>query len=645
MKNIILIGLLVVSMVANAQSPITHKVQEGETIEDIARQYLVSPYDIYALNPDALQGFAPQMVLVIPNSKVKNQPLPEEMKEVIGYRNHKVKRKETLYSISKDYNISVEDIKKYNERLYAEALKKGDKIRIPRFKIIVNEATYNNTLKKYAVRPREGKWRVAYKFGISVQDLQALNPEMNEVLQPGDLLNVPNIATNEEKTVDAAYNYYEVQPKEGYYRLGIKLGITQAELETLNPELLDGGLKAGMILKVPLNTDTVIEKAAMPTVNLTESIIDYSEQNIAVLLPFQLHRIDTDSIGETKELIKTNRTLSITLDFHAGILMALDSAKQLGISTRLDVFDTKGRISEVSQLVKDNKFSQYDAIIGPLSTKNFDRFASATQYDSVPVISPFSKPGQLYKNTVQTRPKADYLATKVINFIKNDTLIDKVIIIADRSHKAVSNQIKKEFPEAQQVFSNLNQEEQDAFFIVPDDIVEVFVEGRNMVFLETDNPAFASNVISMLNGMVFIDKETEEQLEVDIELVTTNHNRAFETADVDNSHLSNLKFTYASVNKFLGSEESNGFVAAYKTTYGVKPSKYAVRGFDLTLDLILRLANSDKNLLTYLESTYETEYTENKFAYVKDAFGGFVNQTAYMVQYQNLEIITIEDQN
>ena len=407
-----------------AQNAKTHKVQQGETIEEIAQQYLVSPYDIYALNPDALQDFKPYMVLIIPNSRVKNEPLPEERKQVIGYRNHKVKRKETLYSISKDYDISIDDIKKYNERLYSQQLKKGDKIRIPRFKTVVSQVTYNNTLKKYVVRPKEGKWRVAYKFGITIEELEALNPGISEVLQPGELLNVPNIANNEEKPYDEAYNYYEVKPKEGYYRLQIKLGLTQEQLEVLNPDLLDGGLKAGMILKVPNQTKSASSEGNLTRVDLTTSLFNFSEKKLAVLLPFQLHKIDTDSIGEAKEFMKTDRVLSVTLDFHAGVLMALDSARSLGISTKLDVYDTERRISHVTQLTETTDFTQYDAVIGPLITRNFDRFAARYQQDSLAVISPLSKPGKLYRNTVQTLPKDDLLAKKIIDHVKRCILLN-----------------------------------------------------------------------------------------------------------------------------------------------------------------------------------------------------------------------------
>ena len=65
MRHVLILFFLLSSLTITAQSPKTHKVQQGETIEEIAKLYLVSPYDIYALNPDALQDFKPNMVLVL----------------------------------------------------------------------------------------------------------------------------------------------------------------------------------------------------------------------------------------------------------------------------------------------------------------------------------------------------------------------------------------------------------------------------------------------------------------------------------------------------------------------------------------------------------------------------------------------------
>ena len=98
MKKFISLLLLVFTLSVFGQNYKTHKVLKGETIESIAKQYLVTPFDIYALNPDLKARLRPNSVLIIPNSKVKNEPQKEETQELVGYKNHKVKRKETLFS-------------------------------------------------------------------------------------------------------------------------------------------------------------------------------------------------------------------------------------------------------------------------------------------------------------------------------------------------------------------------------------------------------------------------------------------------------------------------------------------------------------------------------------------------------------------
>src|SRR6056300_1214464 len=84
----------------NAQNFSTHKVKKGETIEEISKKYYVTPYDIYKLNPDAKEGLKPNTILIIPISKAQ-KPEIIVTKELQGYKEHKTKRKETLYSLTK----------------------------------------------------------------------------------------------------------------------------------------------------------------------------------------------------------------------------------------------------------------------------------------------------------------------------------------------------------------------------------------------------------------------------------------------------------------------------------------------------------------------------------------------------------------
>ncbi|WP_418639166.1 LysM peptidoglycan-binding domain-containing protein [Winogradskyella sp.] len=632
MKNILTIILIAFTFGLTAQNYIEHTVKTGETIESISKKYLVTPFDIYALNPDAKRKFQPNTILIIPNSKIKNEPIVGESRELIDYKNHKVKRKETLYGLAQKYNVSEDEIKKANRFLYSENLKKGDKIRIPRYRTVVSKQTLTNTVKKYTVLPKEGKWRIAYKFGITVAELEALNPFMNETIQPGDELNVPNIEDKEEKTVEASFGFYEVLPKETFYSLKGKLNLTQEQLEQLNPELKTTGLKAGMVLKVPADVDTTGRMATVGKTNLKTSLINFKTKKIALMMPYQLHRIDVDSVEEVKDQIKNSRRLSAVLDFHVGVLMALDSAKQLGISTDLKVLDTRYNIAATRTLLDENDFSDYDAVIGPMEETSFNRVAMALKANHVPVIAAMNKPKEVYSNVFQTIPDDKLLRKAMVDFVKADSLKTKVVIISDQAHKVGSQALQNEFPNSKLILSRMDKKNKtkDAHYIYPADIQNVFSAGKTYVFLQTNNNSFISSVISLLNGLVV--NKTE------IVLVTTDKNKAFEGKDIDNISLSKLKFHYPSIHKDFDETKSNGFVKAYRKAYGVSPSKYAARGFDITLDLLMRLASAE-NLYIASKDTIETEYIENKFRYNKVLFGGYVNQAVYVVKFDDLRIV------
>ncbi|RZV68509.1 MAG: LysM peptidoglycan-binding domain-containing protein [Flavobacteriaceae bacterium] len=641
MKRLLLVLSLLITVSINAQQYKTHQVQEGETIISISKLYKVTPLEIFQLNPDAKQGLKSNTVLLIPKTKVpsaNSNTVVTITQELQGFKKHKVRRKETLYSLSKRYNVPQEDIKKYNKWLYAENLRKGDKLQIPIYKEIRKEEIVDNTIQEYIVQQGEGKWRVAYKFGISVEELETLNPDMGDSLKEGQILTVPNIADNLVRTVDETYGYYKVLPREGYYRLKIKLGLTKEELEELNPELKDGGLKDGMILKVP-KSNIVLASSGNITgkFSLLDSINDFERKHLVVMLPFELHRVNPDSVYEAKRRIKNRRSLNVSLDFHSGVLMALDSAKRLGISTKLDVYDTRNQEYEVSSIINRNDFSAVDAVIGPLMVKNFNRAASELKRDRIPVISPIVDKVQMYDNVFQTRPSDDMLRGKIIDFVAQDTLVDKVIIVSDSKHKNISSILKGKFPKAKQILSRMKMDkkkktETDGYYVITEDFEDVIQPGKNVVFLETQDEGFVANVSSMLNSLINIEEKIE------IVLMTTNKNSAFEGDNIRNVHLSNLRFHYPTVQKDYDEETNNLFVNQYKDKYGIAPNKFAVRGFDMTLDILLRLS-ANENLFKGANYDMETEYVENKFNYKKKLFGGYYNEAAYIVKYDNLRLV------
>jgi LysM repeat protein len=622
----------------NAQNFSTHQVKKGETVTGIANQYGVTTSDIYALNPDAKKELKPNTILIIPISKA-TKPEVTTNKELVGFKEHKTRRKETIYSITKRYDITEEDLKKNNTFLYANELQKNDELKIPVFKITKVEA--KSSTKTYIVQPKEGKWRVAYKFGITVSELEALNPGMGDSLQDGQQVYVPNIGGSEEKVIDEKYSYYKVLPKEGFYRLKLKLGLEQDQLEALNPDLKESGLKDGMVLKIPYTNKVLgTEEDSVVKVNLGNRIINNKTKHIAVMLPFRLNRVNFDSLPNTKSSIKADPYLNASLDFYSGVLVALDSLKKLGVSLKVDVYDTKYQVSEVLKILNENNFKDVDAVIGPLTPETFEKVASELKGLNVPVVSPIGTNLTLYDNVFQSRPSDDLLKSKIMNYVKADSLNKNIVIISDTKNSAIANEIKHEFNAARMVFSRKNKEGSDVNFVYVEDIRGTLKPGKNYVFLETLNEGFASNVTSILASLS--QKAENNPSAIEIILVTTNFNPAFEGDQVSNEHLAKLQLHYATTSKSYKEEDRNSFVVNYTKTYNITPNKRAVKGFDLTMDVVLRLVTAD-DLYMSVNNAPLTEYIENKFSYKKKLFGGYINDAVYLVKYDyDLSIVEVK---
>lgn len=625
---------------ASAQNFSTHQVKAGETITGISAKYNVDVSDIYALNPDAKKELKANTILIIPISKAKTQPVMntvanslETTKDLQGFKEHKTSRKETLYGIAKEYGVTEAEIKKHNTFLYANTLQKGDKLQIPVFKI-TKEESKKVTANTYVVQAKEGKWRIAYKLGITVKELEDLNPGMTDNLQEGQEINVPNMGNKVVKAVDEKYSYYNVLPKEGFYRLKVKLGLEQAELEALNPDLKEFGLKDGMVLKIPYtNSLNVAGEQSTNKTSLENKVKNFDAKHIAIMLPFRLNRIDFDSISNLKSTIKKDPYLDASLDFYSGVLTALDSLKKLGISLKVDVYDTKYQVSEVMKIMNENNFKDVDAVIGPLTTDTFDKVASELRRFNVPVVSPIGTDLTLYDNVFQSRPSDGLLRGRMVNYIKADAAEKNIIIISDSKNASTANYLKQEFASAKSVYSRKDKSGNDQNYLHASDISGALKPGKNYVFLETQSEGFVSNVVS--NLITLNNSNTE------IILVTSNFNSAFQGDQVSNVYLSKLQLHFPSTTKTVDDKVNNSFIKSYTKNYNAKPSVRAIKGFDLTMDVVLRLTSS-KDLYESVKNAPLTEYVENKFGYKKQLMGGYYNDATYIVKYKDLKIVEVK---
>ena len=614
----------------------SHIVEKGETVDSISEKYNVSEETIYLLNPDVKHVIKTGVILI----------LPINGKEItVSIKKHRVKKRETIKSIASKHYISEDLLKKYNKDLYAREVGKGERIDIPVFnaRALNNTTTKetltaNDSLKKYTVLPKETKYGIARKFGITITELELLNPVMGESLAIGEEIMVPEkMISIDAALIEDGYEFYEVLPKEGFFRLKVKFGLTQEEIITLNPYAFEG-LKEGMILKIPKINNT-LDGQKVEAINLVDYIVNTSKKKLAVMLPFKLDRIDLDSLNVNTNLLKSDGTLRAAIDFYSGVLMAAEFAKDKGISTEITIYDTEGKVSKVGQIMSLNNFNEIDAVIGPLLSKNIEKAASSLQSENIPVFSPLSKVKlKEYPNLYQTIPSNKLMETAMLDFIIKRLDSINVIVITGKEWTQRKGTIMAAIPTAKTIVP-----EQGNYLYIEDIQMQLDTVKENWVILDSDNPILVSNVVGLLNGFpeIIVDEDDVEVGKNKIRLFAVNKSRAFDYNDVSNMHLANLNFTYPSSNKHYEYDLMIPFLVTYKNKYGVMPNHYAIRGFDVTYDVLLRLANAE-TLEESSISNIKTEYVENKFQYFNTPNSGYKNQAFYIIKYNNelkLEIV------
>ena len=149
--------------------------------------------------------------------------------------------------------------------------------------------------------------------------------------------------------------------------------------------------------------------------------------------------------------------------------MAKIEAQEKGLKEDSNKYIDNVKEKEVIQLISDRNigrtYFKYAAIIvlsltcsGIMGLKLYqDKVASELKGLNVPVVSPIGTNLTLYDNVFQSRPSDDLLKSKIINYVKADSLPKNIVIISDTKNSQVANEIKHEFNSARMVFSRKNK--------------------------------------------------------------------------------------------------------------------------------------------------------------------------------------------
>ena len=612
----------------------THTVQPKETIYGISKKYNVSQEALNKANP-FLKERSLQIgdVLVIPGksdgsikpvvTEVNPTPSsdPGQTTEVIipkedeNFIYHKVKPKQTLYSLTKEFDITEDALKSLNPQL-EQGLKAGDIIRIPKKKATNGqEEIVPDGMHK--VQRGETVFSLTKQFGVTEDEFYIANPSVqSEGLIVGSYIQIPKKGST-QAVIQDGFIEHKVKAGETIYSITKLYKVTFADLMKHNPDLKDG-LKTGMTLKIPLQDGANIIKAPGKIKRN-----DDNEINIALILPFHLNG------AQGKEQEK-----NVSTDILIGAKMALDSLAHKGKQINLKVLDSENQARSLETMIGSTDFSKFDLIVGPLFASNFKSMATMLSGSGIALVSPLSNSDDLkeLENVIVATPSDEAIADAIIDEIKENYKGQQIQILTDDRHQSLADYVS----------SNLNKKISGADIFITKDANKLVQKSETVDEKLTDGTIvkkeYFTPIITVLVsdnnslGTTYVNKIKTMDAE-NLQAYGVKFVSAYDIYNDRNKEniaaLKNIGFAFSTVrlvNVYGAGERKT--LEKFLDIYCLTPNEYQQVGFDVFYDLVDRM-NSRGDILNSLNS--EQTRLATKFKYEKDG-KAYVNKSVRVVR-------------
>jgi LysM repeat protein/ABC-type branched-subunit amino acid transport system substrate-binding protein len=593
-----------------------HKVNKKQTIFSIARQYGITANDLIRNNPELSNGLVIGQIVKVPVSiaNVKDDSVApslqaeNKLETESDYSVHPVVAGETLYSLEQRYEISHEEMLKYNPTLQ-NGLKTGMKLKIPVKKATSAQATGTGkpSFARYQVEKGETLFSLAARFGVEVNELKKANPSLlSRSLEAGETIMIPqNIApvaqvAGEEKITSAQIEEVSgtgnCTPVAGRntqkFRAGLLLPLHLPGNDQVNPATLD---KALLLSKIRLSSQPLISADTTTVVNGTN--------------------IDQKAVG--------------FLEFYEGALLAIDSLQRKGMNIELYVFDVSNQ-QMINALLQLEEFRNLNLIIGPVYPELQEAVASFAAKNRIPMVSPLSQSGNFEHNNsyyIKVNPHKEYQIERTANYIAEE-LADKNIVLLELSGNSSSAEAKLAALTKEKLagrakknlFHQYNFQKQGVSGVKP----MLDETGENIFIIPTDNEAQVSVAVTNLNALAE---------HYNIVLMGTPALTKLRSIPTENFHRIRLRYIspyFVDYNNPL----VRRFVGQYRETFAAEPSQFSFQGFDVSYYFLSALYIYGRDFRNCLPE-YPMQLTQMSFNLKKVApMGGLENQGLFITSYE-----------
>ncbi len=215
-------------------------VRRGDSLWSIARKYNISVDELKSLN-----NLSGNLLSVGQTLRVKG--IPETNNEI-----YFVKNGDTLYSIASRYGVSIDELRRYNN-LSSDLLSIGQQLYIPTGQMV--DEIIGTNYDTYIVKTGDNLFNIASRYGISVVELRDINNLSSDTLFVGQQLLVPT-SSNIIDTDITNYVDYRVVSGDTLYSIASRYGVSVDELKRIN-NLVNNNLSVNQVIKVPVLDTTV----------------------------------------------------------------------------------------------------------------------------------------------------------------------------------------------------------------------------------------------------------------------------------------------------------------------------------------------------------------------------------------------------
>lgn len=487
----------------------------------------------------------------------------------------------------------------------------------------------------YIVKPGDTKFGLAKKFGISITRLEELNPHIIEELKVGSQIQfssktkfilpenqvTPTTSKQTQNTL-SDFDDYIIQPKETLYGLSKMAKMSEPDFLKLNP-ILEQGVIIGVTIKMPSNVNSKniekpLETKATATIsknNLALTALKDIQKTICFVLPFDVTELKKQSTSQ-----QTDKKTKEQVEFLKGALMAVESAKNLGLkintkffkSEELEKQDIQNKIKLEASGIILNSGKQTDiSVLKKISNNTIPIINTDVNYE-------YSEAENIFNGL----PSMRFENKKILDHLKKQN--GQIIVIQEQENNYFKTLITSVFPNAKFITAT------DNGMINTSDLKKsLSATENNFVIMNNNSIAILLNSTNTLMGEIPAKK---------IHLVFPENSKMPNEELISYNRLKVLKTIYPS------SQPDNTvlkkFIDEFEKQNKQTPSIALIKGFDVTYDTLLRLfqPKSFKELVGT-----DTEQLITSFDYKKTNSGSYSNYGIFIMQLDENGVSKIAD--